>query len=181
MRPMGSIQSSNKRSSPTKKNPVRFDTSTATINDYDQRSTQPWSRIQINSSSSCVPPHDGFIRPLTPPNDRSIITPNPAEPPVIYRSSTIIYTRDKHNYADGGELRTWSVQDHQHHTKPSTSIQILPARIINEFQYQVGNKQLQSIPSISEQQRVQAQYTLHRYPGNSFSSQKNLIKIFSFS
>ena len=172
MRPMGSIHS-NQPSSPSKKNPLRFDTSTTTVSNYDQQQ-QPWSRIQIDSSSSSIPPHDGFIRPLTPLQDQHSV-----EPPVIYRSSTIIYTRDKHSYPDGGELRTSSMQNTNPLGKTSTSIQILPARIINEYQYQIGNEEFQSPHSLSEQQRLQAQYTLHRYPGKETFSFINRSSFFA--
>lgn len=171
MHPMGSNQS-NQNSLSSRKNTPRFDTSTETISNYDQQQQQPWSRVQIHSSSSSIPTHDGFIRPLTPPQDR-ITQQNSGEQPIMYRSSTIIYTRDKHSYPDGGELRTWNAQNNNYSTKPSTSIQILPARIINEFQYQIGNPELQNFNSTSEQQRLQAQYTLHRYPGK-----ENFLKKF---
>lgn len=106
------------------------------MNEYEEH--QPWSR-PINISTPPSPSkqrHDGYIRPLTPQKpsvqpDVSIIrvdisdlrgrSPSPRsprspryefpEPPIIYRSSATIYTRDKHHYVDGGEIRTWSSHD----------------------------------------------------------------------
>ena len=129
------------------KRPPRFDTSTTTLNDYDQK--QQWA--ENNSKSSPIinhhhHHHDGYIRPLTPP--KSPIQPdvttihlspnhsrghssyqNSSESPIIYRSSTTIYTRDKHDYTDGGELRTWSVQgnnEKDRYQKPSITVHVPP-------------------------------------------------------
>lgn len=130
----------------------RFDASTTTLNDYDLG--YEWPGTYLSDSSS--PPlstnrHDGYIRPLTPQkssiltdvtpihvdvNDSYVstsLTPNRIsyyntnETPTIYRSSTTIYTKDKHNYLDGGEIRTWSIQDKDgldNYKKSPTSIHI---------------------------------------------------------
>ncbi|CAF1094527.1 unnamed protein product [Rotaria sordida] len=150
----------------------RFDVSTTTFDEYDQR--QQWSNTLnsgLPSSPSSAHRHDGYIRPLTPqkpslqtdtntirvdiddPRSRTPLTPSrtsyydSSEIPVIYRSSTTVYTKDRHNYVDGGEVRTWSIQDNNDidiNQKPSKSIQIdcthnnhdtvLP-KITNEYQY----------------------------------------------
>ncbi|CAF0839779.1 unnamed protein product [Rotaria sp. Silwood1] len=132
----------------------RFDASTTTLNDNDQG--QQWYNT-LNSGSpsspSCIHHHDGYIRPLTPQkpslqtdtnacrvdtddsHGRRPLTPSrtsyydSSEIPVIYRSSKTVYTKDKHSYVDGGELRTWSIQDNNDididiNRNPSTSIQI---------------------------------------------------------
>jgi hypothetical protein len=51
--------------------------------------------------------HDDSRRQSPPPPSR-YDSPESAR---TYRSSTTIYTRDKHNYIDGGEIRTWSSQE----------------------------------------------------------------------
>jgi hypothetical protein len=61
---------------------------------------------------------------------------NSTDSPIMYRSSTVIYTKDKYKYPqDSGELRTWSIQekdDIDKNTKPSTSIKIVPSNLTNE-------------------------------------------------
>lgn len=116
--------------------PPRFDASTTTSNAYDERHS--WTNNANNGSSSSssssstttkpFPSHDGYIRPLTPDqttngnrNHHQISQERSRSPstthlskrdsPVIYRSSTTIYTRDKHQYVEGGEVRTWSVRE----------------------------------------------------------------------
>ncbi|CAF2635310.1 unnamed protein product [Rotaria sp. Silwood2] len=132
----------------------RFDASTTTLNDYDQE--QQWSNMFNNGSPSSHSPihhHDGYIRPLTPQkpslqtdttgirvdiddvHDRIPSTPSrtsycdSSEIPIIYRSSTTVYTKDKHSYIDGGELRTWSIQG----TQDDHDIDL--PKITNEYQY----------------------------------------------
>ncbi|CAF0787520.1 unnamed protein product [Adineta steineri] len=102
----------------------RFETSTETYNDYNQ-----WSPNTTKYPRS-PSPSDGYIRPLTPPKpsvhpDVSVIyvdlddlrSPSrtshhtSSEIPVTYRSSATIYTKNKNNFTNGGELRTWSVRD----------------------------------------------------------------------
>lgn len=137
----------------------RFDTSTTTIDDYDNR---PQWTTKIHDSSSPSPAsihhHDGFIRPLTPP--RSLIQPDistihvnlddlrgqsptrtsyyqSSNTPIMYRSSATIYTKDKHNYNDGGELRTWSIQrndDMNHNQKGAISFQLIPTKTSDEVE-----------------------------------------------
>ena len=114
----------------------RFDTSTTTLNEYEDN--QPWPYPTNNGSApstSSIHRHDGFIRPITPQKpsvqpDLSVIrvsledlrarSPSPPpqlsrydspESPAIYRSSTTVYARDKHHFVDGGEIRTWSSRD----------------------------------------------------------------------
>jgi hypothetical protein len=146
LRPISSSYSTNSKYT------KRFDTSTTTSDGFDQRP------ITIsNGSPSSIHRHDGYIRPLTP---KSSVQPdvstihvnlddlrgrssnyNSVESPIIYRSSTIIYTRDKHNYGTGGELRTWSIQENNNNDnirKASTSIQIFPSRVTNEYHYNIG-------------------------------------------
>mgnify|MGYP006897547527 CR=1 FL=1 len=134
----------------------RFDASTSTYYDKDQEH-RPIS-LPSGSISSTVDfnHHDGFIRPLTPLKppvqpDVSVIrvglddlyrrsSPssttrqrfnyNSAEPPVMYRSSTTIYTRDKHSYPNNfGEIQTSSmknVDDMTRSTTQSSHINIEP-------------------------------------------------------
>jgi len=54
--------------------------------------------------------HDDSRRQSPPPLRPSSRYDSP-ESATTYRSSTTIYTRDKHNYIDGGEIRTWSSQE----------------------------------------------------------------------
>lgn len=115
----------------------RFDTSTTTLNQYEDNQIWPPSRNHGSSTSpSSKQRQDGYIRPMTPTSppksssqiDLSVIrvdindhggrspTTRPPryttpEPPAMYRSSATIYTRDKHQYVDGGEIRTWSSQE----------------------------------------------------------------------
>ncbi|CAF0819671.1 unnamed protein product [Adineta ricciae] len=126
--------------------PRRFETSTTTLNEYDQN--QPWTQTPIYGSGpiiSSTQRHDGYIRPLTPqipilqaditithvdlgdthrqtPSIRPTYQQAP-ESPATYRSSTTVYTKDKHRYVDGGEIRTWSVQDNGNQNDYSTSYQ----------------------------------------------------------
>ncbi len=93
---------------------------------------------------------DGYIRPLTPPKytiqpDVSVVHINPndfkspsrttrsdsSEIPITYRSSTTIFTKDKNNKLDSGEIRTWSNRgndDFNTNKQSSTSIFIEPPR-----------------------------------------------------
>ena len=111
----------------------RFDTSTTTLDDYDQRHYR--SEPMMNGpelTSLTISRHDGYIRPYTPqrpsaPSEVSIIrlgvnitaVPSPApssrpmpyetsDSPTTYRSSTTVYARDKTHHGDAGEIRTWS-------------------------------------------------------------------------
>jgi hypothetical protein len=121
--------------------------------------------------------HDGYIRPLTPQKppiqpDVSVIHVDlddlrgqsfhqtSSEPPTMYRSSTVIYTKDKHNYVNGGQLRTWSLQqndDINTNKKSSKSVQRTPSNISN--QYTLKNYQQQE-----ENYQVDYQYE-NRYSG----------------
>ncbi len=103
------------------------------MNEYGEHSSWPHTATTGSGPSPTTQRHDGYIRPLTPqqpsvqpdvsiirvdindlrrqsPSPRSPRTPryDYPEPPVTYRSSATIYTRDKHQYVDGGEIRTWS-------------------------------------------------------------------------
>ena len=112
----------------------RFETSTTTLNEYEENQRWPPPvRNGSTTSPSVRQRHDGYIRPMTPPksplqpdvniirvdiDDRIGRSPPPRpirydtpEPPTMYRSSTTIYTRDKHQYVDGGEIRTWSAHE----------------------------------------------------------------------
>ena len=127
--------------------PQRFEVSTTTTSDdFNQRQSWPPAPTaeSLSLSTTALAPHDGYIRPLTPQkslpsldshtfqsdlNDLRGRSP-PAQPrlphiiaterPATYRSSTTIYTKDKHQYVDGGEIRTWSVREngnaHDHNT-----------------------------------------------------------------
>lgn len=125
----------NTSTSPTKAQ--RFEISTSTFESVGQQ--QPWpSPFASNRSPTNAPhrSHDSYIRPLTPqyrPNsmesttidlhvednrnethhvrpDRSNIRFEDDSQP-IYRSSTMIYTSDRHQYVSGGEIRTWSIRE----------------------------------------------------------------------
>jgi hypothetical protein len=111
----------------TSHRPQLFETSTTTIDDHNEQ--DQWSTTfnrDLAPSPSSIHHHDGYIRPLTPQkpiqpdvcvvpidldksHDRSYY--NSPEPPIIYRSSTIIYTKDKHHPVDGGEVLTWNSQE----------------------------------------------------------------------
>ncbi len=169
----------------------RFDASTTTLNDFDQR--QQWSPTiikGITSSPGSIHRHDGYIRPLTPEKssvqpDVSIIHVNlddlrgqssprtshyqSANSPVMYRSSTIIYTKDKHNYTDG-ELRTWSARRNDDSRKASTSYQIIPLKINNK--QEEGNK-------YEYDRQHQPQYSINRYSGKRKFLGKTKIVFFS--
>lgn len=110
--------------------PQRFDTSTATADGHDH--IVPWNNSSTNapgSSSIIDTTHDGFIRPLSP--DRNSVSTDVgvirigvnisappmledqyrsnqhSESPNVYRSSTTVYTRDRNNMIESGEIRTW--------------------------------------------------------------------------
>ncbi|CAF1129970.1 unnamed protein product [Rotaria sp. Silwood1] len=119
----------------TPQRPRRFDTSTTTLNDYEEN--EPWSRspAKDTSTSTCnIQRHDGYIRPMTPQNpsvsldidiahrdhedlrDASLSPIQRApcdspEPPATYRSSTTVYTRGRTPCFCPGEIRTWSSQE----------------------------------------------------------------------
>jgi hypothetical protein len=111
--------------------PVRFDTSTTT-NDFQ------WSNGSVPSPPA-IHHHDGYIRPLTPQksiqpdiihddsHSRLPLNYHSSEPPVVYRSSTTIYTKDKRNYGDNGRIQTWSAQEND--TKPSISYPTSPPKV----------------------------------------------------
>jgi len=110
--------------------PKRFDTSTTTLNEYEQNPPWPPPISNGSPSSTSIHRHDGYIRPMTPQQpsvqpdvsvtrvdvddfQRRSPPPRPSRydspaPPPIYRSSATIYTQDKHRYVNGGEIRTWS-------------------------------------------------------------------------
>jgi hypothetical protein len=136
--------------------PARFEASTTTSMPFD--SDPSWATLISHGSSSTMntlPLHDGYIRPMSPSNfiissnanidDRDDRLPSTttttaamrpvnqssSKPLIIYRSSTTIYTKDKHRYVDGGEIRTWSVREHhaandsnECSRKPATSMHI---------------------------------------------------------
>ncbi|CAF1194372.1 unnamed protein product [Adineta ricciae] len=132
MRPLSSSYNSQPWTLPT--NPYsthRFDASTTTFRGLNSQETSS--------------PLDGYIRPLTPSKssvqpDVSVIHIDPQDDyrstsrtahitssdiPITYRSSATIYTRDKQNFNDGGEIRTWSPRDDGNtnsNQKSSTSI-----------------------------------------------------------
>jgi hypothetical protein len=134
---------------PNVRRPQRFETSTATPNERDQRG---WvSSHSINRSPSPSPPnhrHDAYIRPFTPQKpsvqpDLGIIragnddfhrrSPSPPprpsrhDSPTIYHSEKTIYTKDKHRYVDGGEIRTWSAREngnYDDHNNPYIGVHI---------------------------------------------------------
>ncbi|CAF3505735.1 unnamed protein product [Adineta steineri] len=131
----------------------RFETSTTTLNEFEQE--QPWSQPSIYGSVPTNFPtqrYDGYIRPITPQQPyiqaditisrvdfddahRQPVQPQPTHQispqSPTYRSSATIYTRDKHHYVDGGEIRTWSSQENRatddynnSYTKPYTYIEV---------------------------------------------------------
>ena len=90
--------------------PARFDTSTTTLDDHDQR--QYWSDT-YGQSPVVQPRPDGFIRPITPEigvvriglNISTNGQPDPLPSPTTYRSSTTVYTRDKNHRVEYQEDR----------------------------------------------------------------------------
>ena len=120
----------------------------------DTREQRPPSSVSPTQS------HDGYIRPLTPPRppnssvdqrSRSPLSVVP-ERPVIYRSSTTIFTKDKHQYVNGGEIRTWSVRegnldDEQTRSYPRPSSGIHVERLIH-----------QEVPSNTRDDSLRARY-----------------------
>ena len=128
MRPFSTNYNSHSWIPPTNSYPThRFDASTTTFRGPNSQ--------EISS------PLDGYIRPLTPSKtsaqpDVSVIHIDPhddyrstsrtsSDIPVTYRSSATIYTRDKQNFNNGGEIRTWSPRDDGNtnsNQKSSTSI-----------------------------------------------------------
>ena len=119
------------------------------------------------NSQETSSPLDGYIRPLTPSKssaqpDVSVIHIDPhddyrstsrtshttsSDIPITYRSSATIYTRDKQNFNNGGEIRTWSPRDDTNtnsNQKSSTSIfierapdnhEIVPIRVAIDSPY----------------------------------------------
>jgi len=133
--------------SPNSTRPPRFDTSTTTSNVYE---TNPsWTRPATNvseSNTSTLQRHDGYIRPLTP--TQPFIQANiritrldgdtyvPQSPPSTYRSSTTVYTQDKRQVINGGEVRTWSSQENNLNNNLNISCTITPYRHVQvERQY----------------------------------------------
>jgi len=130
----------------TPKQTLRFDAATTTFTDYNQR--QQWANTNGSAQSPPSIYHDdGYIRPVTPQNlsiqpDINVMHINLGQSsvqndsPIIYRSSAIIYTKDKHNYINNGELRTWSIQRNDsidNNKRSQITFQIIPPkRITNE-------------------------------------------------
>jgi len=161
----------------------RFDASTTTFNDFDQRQQSSPTVIKgLPSSPTSIHRHDGYIRPLTPEKtsiqpDVNVIHINlddlrgqssprtshyqSTSSPVMYRSSTTIYTKDKHNYTDGGggQLRTWSARktdDIDDSRIASTTYQIIPLKI--NHKQEEGNR-------YEYEREYQPQYPINRYSG----------------
>lgn len=139
--------------------PPRFETSTTTADDEDQR--RYWSDGKSPSTSNIH--HDGHIRPLTPdqtpyPRDVGVIRVglnistgqshqlHGSESPTIYRSSTTIYTRDKNYQIDGGEIRTWTSSTQNGTTKPDTQ-KLLNGGTKPYVEFEIQRKPDQIVPS----------------------------------
>lgn len=183
----------------------RYDASTTTLDQYDQG--QEWSAAYnppSQTSPSTVHRHDGYIRPMTPrkpsvdqnihaiylgTDDARAQTPSPPprtsvyntdECPVIYRSSTTIYTKDKHNYLDGGELRTFSLQstdDNDFRKKSTTSLhidisndhEILPPKRADEYQYYVRAHDKEIIRKDDDEENYVVAYEYAKSPQPQYS------------
>ena len=95
--------------------PARFDTSTTTLDDHEQRTH--WSD-SYGQGPAVQPRPDGYIRPVSP--DVGVVRiglnilanghAEPPESPTIYRSSTTIYTRDKNHWVEHDDGRTTHVE-----------------------------------------------------------------------
>ena len=58
--------------------------------------------------------------------------------PITYRSSTTVYTRDKNNQFNNGEIKTWSSQQNDVNTDHHYNHQVVPPRIkenYDEYRY----------------------------------------------
>lgn len=125
---------------PTSISPIRsprFDTSTATANPYEDKSS--WSQ-SVNKvpepTTSTLQRQDGYIRPLTPtqPYIQANIritrldgdTRIHQSSPNTYRSSTTVYNQDRRQFINGGEIRTWSSQDNNINNDYNISCTITP-------------------------------------------------------
>ncbi|CAF4445973.1 unnamed protein product [Rotaria socialis] len=189
----------------------RFEASTTTLNECDQDR----QRLSTLRSISPPPPlsthhHDGYIRPLTPQSSsgpteataicvavdssrvHSSLTPsrttyyNPPDTPVTYRSSTTIFTKDKNDFIDGGELRTWSIQDtddlNSHKTTSiATHIErkynnhdtVLPT-VTNEYQYNSRNHEREANRDEMQEENyiIAYEYGLHDQPQYLYDQQQ---------
>ncbi|CAF2133235.1 unnamed protein product [Rotaria magnacalcarata] len=201
-----------KRTSPQRTR--RFEASTTTLNECDQ-DRQRLSTLKSNSSSPPPPPpstrhHDGYIRPLTPqsscgPTEVTAIRVavdgshvhsslaqsrtayyNPPDTPATYRSSTTIFTKNKNDFIDGGELRTWSIHDTDDldsHKKTSTAIHVerkynnhdtvLPT-ITNEYQYNSRNHERETNRDEMQEENyiIAYEYGLHDQPQYLYDQQQ---------
>jgi len=166
--------------------PQRFDTSTTTLNEYELN--EPWTHPISNGSApaiSSIHAHDGYIRPMTPqkPSAQPDVTiirvdindlrgqsppppPRPSRydspaPPPIYRSSTTIYTQDKHRYINGGEIRTWSSHEGNINDDRNDSYQKPPythVQVDHKHEQQTNDYDHQVVPT-----KIKDNYDEYRY------------------
>ena len=184
---------------------TRFDVSTTTFDHYDQQQQRHDSFARDSSPS--FPPfiyrHDGYIRPLTPPKssippDGNIVRVDPddlrgwspssspgisyhnlSEPPVMYRSSTTIYTRDKQSNLERGEMRTWTIpgtDDTAINTKSSTysDHEINIPKVTSQYQYNLKPYKQETSASDDEEEKylVSYEYERNRLQQHPYNSQQ---------
>ncbi|CAF4127382.1 unnamed protein product [Rotaria magnacalcarata] len=111
---------------------------------------------------------------------------NPPDTPATYRSSTTIFTKNKNDFIDGGELRTWSIHDTDDldsHKKTSTAIHVerkynnhdtvLPT-ITNEYQYNSRNHERETNRDEMQEENyiIAYEYGLHDQPQYLYDQQQ---------
>lgn len=118
---------------------------------------RPIPRFEASTSTDdSFSRHDGYIRPLTPEEK--------AESPVIYRSSAVIYTRDKHRYVEGGEILTWSIQQQQEQQKADRI-----SSIRNAYDYP-PNVRLDGEPKKTSMKKLSSNFVFVEKHSNLFDS-----------
>jgi hypothetical protein len=149
----------------------RFETSTTTLNEHER--DPAWVRPP-KTGSPIISTHrqDGYIRPMTPQKpsvqpDVTVIrvnaddlrgrTPSPPSrrSPPTYRSSTTVYTRERNNQFNNGEIRTWSSQQDDVNVDHRYDHQVVPPKIkenYNEYRYS---------PRAHEQRHYERQQQIH--------------------
>ena len=125
---------------------------------------RPTPRFEASTSTDdSFSKHDGYIRPLTPEEKPSS--------PVIYRSSTLIYTRDKHRYVDGGEILTWSIQQQQQQQQQQQEQQKADriSSIRNTYDYP-PNVRLDGEPNETSMKKLSSNFVFVEKRSNLFDS-----------
>ena len=179
--------------------PARFDTSTTTLDDHEQR---PYWSDSHGQGPAVQPRPDGYIRPVTP--DAGVVRiglnistnghAEPPESPTIYRSSTTIYTRDKNQWVEHDDGRTTYVEKKSPPVERREDPIVIPPKIrytppikrdehldedniVQEEHYEVSYQYERQVEEYSYESNLNQRYTGRRrsHPTNSLSSSNSAL------